>query len=62
VLIRWHIQLGNIVIPKSVNPDRIASNFNVFDFELSEADIASIATLDNGTRLGPDPRTFNFTG
>jgi 2,5-diketo-D-gluconate reductase A len=62
VLIRWHIQLGNIVIPKSVNPDRIASNFHVFDFELSEADIASIATLDNGTRLGPDPRTFNFTG
>ncbi len=62
VLIRWHIQLGNIVIPKSVNPDRIVSNFDVFDFELSEQDMASIATLDNGTRLGPDPRTFNFTG
>jgi len=62
VLIRWHLQLGNIVIPKSVNPDRIASNFDVFDFELSEQDIASIATLDNGIRLGPDPRTFNFTG
>ncbi|WP_458318331.1 aldo/keto reductase [Mycolicibacterium brisbanense] len=62
VLIRWHIQLGNIVIPKSVNPERIASNFDVFDFELSEQDIASIASLENGTRLGPDPRTFNFTG
>ncbi|WP_395307228.1 aldo/keto reductase [Mycobacterium sp. AMU20-3851] len=62
VLIRWHLQLGNIVIPKSVNPDRIASNFDVFDFELSEQDLASIATLDNDTRLGPDPRTFNFTG
>jgi 2,5-diketo-D-gluconate reductase A len=62
VLIRWHIQLGNIVIPKSVNPDRIVSNFDVFDFVLTERDMASIATLDNGTRLGPDPRTFNLTG
>jgi 2,5-diketo-D-gluconate reductase A len=62
VLIRWHIQLGNIVIPKSVTPDRIVSNFDVFDFALTERDMASIATLDNGTRLGPDPRTFNFTG
>jgi 2,5-diketo-D-gluconate reductase A len=62
VLIRWHLQLGNIVIPKSVNPERIVSNFHVFDFELSDDDMASIATLDNSTRLGPDPRTFNFTG
>lgn len=62
VLIRWHIHLGNIVIPKSVNPERIVSNFDVFDFDLDEADMAAIASLETDTRLGPDPRTFNFTG
>jgi 2,5-diketo-D-gluconate reductase A len=62
VIIRWHVQVGNIVIPKSVNPERIASNFDVFDFELSDDDVTSISSLDNGTRLGPDPCTFNFTG
>ncbi|MGV0813964.1 aldo/keto reductase [Mycolicibacterium boenickei] len=62
VLIRWHIHLGNIVIPKSVNPERIVSNFDVFDFDLDETDMAAIAKLETDTRLGPDPRTFNFTG
>jgi 2,5-diketo-D-gluconate reductase A len=62
ILIRWHVQLGNIVIPKSANPERIAGNFDVFDFGLSEQDMASISALEDGTRLGPDPRTFNFTG
>jgi len=62
ILIRWHVQVGNIVIPKSVNPERIASNFDVFDFGLSEKDMESISSLEDGTRLGPDPRTFNSTG
>jgi 2,5-diketo-D-gluconate reductase A len=62
VLIRWHLTLGNIVIPKSVNPERIVSNFDVFDFALSEDDMTAIASLANDTRLGPDPRTYNFTG
>jgi 2,5-diketo-D-gluconate reductase A len=53
VLIRWHIQLGNIVVPKSVNPTRIASTFDVFDFELSSNDVSSIPSLDDGNRLGP---------
>jgi 2,5-diketo-D-gluconate reductase A len=62
VLIRWHLQLGNIVIPKSVNPERIVSNFDVFDFELTDDEMTSISSLADGTRLGPDPRSFNFTG
>jgi 2,5-diketo-D-gluconate reductase A len=62
VLIRWHLQLGNIVIPKSANPSRIASNLDVFDFELNANEMATISSLDDGTRLGPNPRTFNFAG
>jgi len=58
VVIRWHLQLGNVVIPKSVTPERIEENFDVFDFELSDDEMASIEALDAGDRLGPDPDTF----
>jgi diketogulonate reductase-like aldo/keto reductase len=58
VVIRWHLQLGNVVIPKSVTPSRIAANFDVFDFELSEAEMSAIEDLDAGRRIGPDPDRF----
>jgi 2,5-diketo-D-gluconate reductase A len=58
VVIRWHLQLGNVVIPKSVTPERIEENLGVFDFHLSEAEMAAIEPLDAGERTGPDPDTF----
>jgi 2,5-diketo-D-gluconate reductase A len=58
VVIRWHLQLGNVVIPKSVTPARIEQNFDVFDFELSDAEMEAIEALDAGIRTGPDPDTF----
>ena len=58
VVLRWHLQLGNVVIPKSVTPARVRENFDLFDFELSEDDLAAIARLDVGHRTGPDPSTF----
>ena len=58
VVIRWHLQLGNVVIPKSVTPERIEQNFDVFGFHLSEDQMASIEALDAGRRTGPDPETF----
>lgn len=58
VVLRWHIQLGNVVIPKSVTPDRIQQNLHVFDFELSDEEMSEIESLDVGERIGPDPDTF----
>lgn len=59
VILRWHIQGGRIVFPKSVTPARIAENFHIFDFELDAADISAINALDVGNRIGGDPDTFN---
>ncbi|QIZ97542.1 aldo/keto reductase [Leifsonia sp. PS1209] len=55
VVIRWQLQLGNVVIPKSVTPDRIRQNLDVFSFELDADDLATIATLESGERTGRDP-------
>lgn len=58
VVLRWHVQLGNLVIPKSSRPERIAENIDVFDFELDEDDVRAITDLDISQRVGPHPDTF----
>jgi diketogulonate reductase-like aldo/keto reductase len=58
VVLRWHTQLGNVVFPKSVTPERIAENFDIFDFHLTDDEMESIEALDAGDRIGPDPDTF----
>ncbi len=58
VVLRWHVQLGNVVFPKSVTPERIDENFDIFDFHLTDAEMESIQALDAGERIGPDPDTF----
>lgn len=58
VMIRWHLQLGLIVLPKSITPVRIAQNIDVFDFVLDADDMATIATLESGRRTGPDPDEY----
>jgi 2,5-diketo-D-gluconate reductase A len=60
VVLRWHIQRGDIVFPKSVTPARIKENFDIFDFELSDQDMESISALDAGMRTGPDPDKFDM--
>ena len=60
VMLRWHVQEGRSAIPKSVRPERIAENFDVFDFELSHAELAAIDGLDTGVRGGPEPADVNL--
>lgn len=58
VVLRWHLQRGDIVFPKSVNPQRVRENFDIFDFELTAQDVSAISGLNRGERTGPDPDTF----
>jgi 2,5-diketo-D-gluconate reductase A len=60
VVIRWHLQNGIIVFPKTIRPERMKQNFDVFGFELSADEMAAIDSLDDGTRVGPDPDTATF--
>jgi diketogulonate reductase-like aldo/keto reductase len=59
IVLRWHLQIGNIVIPKSVTPSRIRENIEVFDFSLDTEDLAAISALNEDRRLGPDPNALN---
>jgi 2,5-diketo-D-gluconate reductase A len=58
-VLRWHLQLGTVVIPKSVTPSRIAENLDVFGFELTGSDLAALAELDRDERTGPHPDEFS---
>ncbi len=58
IVIRWHLDSGLVLIPKSVTPSRIAENFDVWDFRLDKDELSEIAKLDQGKRLGPDPEQF----
>ncbi|WP_433132582.1 hypothetical protein ACQPWW_13545 [Micromonospora sp. CA-240977] len=59
MLLRRHLQPGRIVIPKSVNPDRIKENIDVFDFDVSAAAVDAISSLERDLRVGPHPATVN---
>lgn len=59
VVLRWHLQLGNVAIPKTVTPGRIKENLELFDFTLTPEQMATISALDEGVRTGPDPDTYH---
>ena len=58
-MLRWHIERGDIIFPKSVTPARIKENMDIFDFELSGVDVESISLLNRDERTGPDPDKFD---
>ena len=60
VVLRWHVDLGNVVIPKSVTPSRMAENLDIFDFSLSDAELAAVAGIDRAERIGFDPDTMDI--
>ena len=60
VVLRWHVQRGDVVFPKSVSRERMQENFALFDFDLDEGQMATLTALDRGERTGPDPDTFNY--
>ncbi len=62
VTLRWHLQRGDIIFPKSITPARVRENFEVFDFELPALDMLELSELNRDERIGPDPDTFNYTG
>jgi 2,5-diketo-D-gluconate reductase A len=60
VVLRWHVQRGDIVFPKSVTRERVQENFEIFDFELSPSEIGFITALNKDERTGPNPDEFNY--
>jgi 2,5-diketo-D-gluconate reductase A len=60
VILRWHLQEGTVVIPKSATPERIRENIDLFDFELDGGEMEQMGSLDRGERIGADPDTFDL--
>lgn len=60
IILRWHIQSDNIVIPGETNPDHIKANIDIFDFELTDEEMSLMNALNQNKRTGPDPDDFDF--